>query len=338
MAKRVVIGILAFLLLGRSRTLSAQADPAELLIRQGVELRKKGRPDEALSSFQRAYDLAHSPRAAAQLGLCEMALADWVAAEGHLSEAAASSDPWIERNRTTLEASLGSVRRKLALVLVIGTPAGAVVAINGRIAGKLPHAVPMRVLPGAVTVLGKFDDLAPKRIEVQVSAGDSVSVRMDLDQTPATRPLELDASAHQLAPPVETRVLPQQDSTNASRTPSGRIALFAAVPLSIVALGIGAWSHVQRDSAASTFSDSNNGCDKVSGQVLGGAVCEDAADRFGASQSRMVIGYAAAGVLAVAGLTLWVLDRREPSGVAKSVSWSCIPGLGVIGGGCRGVF
>ncbi len=98
----MIVTLLIVAFTNTSRHAAAAGDPAELLIRQGVELRKKGKNAAAVERFQQAYDLAHTARAAAQLGLCEQALERWVDADAHLAEALASSDPWIERQRTIL--------------------------------------------------------------------------------------------------------------------------------------------------------------------------------------------------------------------------------------------
>src|SRR5262245_19785516 len=79
-------------------------EQAEAYIRRGVELRRK--PDEggALQEFRRAYELAPSPRAAAQMGMAEAKLKNWVDAEKHLAESLrARTDPWIKQNRAVLE-------------------------------------------------------------------------------------------------------------------------------------------------------------------------------------------------------------------------------------------
>lgn len=63
----------------------------EIFIRKGVELRRKGRNQEALAEFQKAFfEVAHTPRAAAQLGLCEQSLGNWLRAHLHLSDALTS--------------------------------------------------------------------------------------------------------------------------------------------------------------------------------------------------------------------------------------------------------
>src|SRR5437868_5098645 len=85
---------------------AARADDADALIKQGVELRRARRDREALERFRRAYDLAPTPRALAQMGLAEQALSRWVDAESHLGRALEiAEDAWIAKYRTTLEAS-----------------------------------------------------------------------------------------------------------------------------------------------------------------------------------------------------------------------------------------
>ena len=78
-----------------------QAQPKsanEALISEGIALRKRGRHQEALRKFREAHKLEATPRAAAQLGLCEQALGQWVEGEDHLEEALkAAKDPWIAK-------------------------------------------------------------------------------------------------------------------------------------------------------------------------------------------------------------------------------------------------
>lgn len=105
----------------------AANDRAEILGREGVELTKKGKNSEGLTRLRAAYDTAHTPRAAAQLGLCEAAVERWVEADVHLTESLLSTDPWIERNRSILQSTSESVRSHLVTIRVTGKPAGAAV-------------------------------------------------------------------------------------------------------------------------------------------------------------------------------------------------------------------
>src|SRR6185436_15085240 len=82
----------------------------------GMALRKRGNDEASLPVFQRAYDLSHSARAAAQLGFAEQALGLWPDAERHVSEALrADRDPWIARNRAVIGLALETIRRNAAL-------------------------------------------------------------------------------------------------------------------------------------------------------------------------------------------------------------------------------
>src|SRR5262249_947064 len=120
-----------------ARRAHAQEEP-EALIRQGVEMRRKGDDLKAHGYFQRAYDLARTPRGAAQLGLADLAIADSLAAEQHLSEALRSTDPWVAHNRTLLETSRDKARKTLGAVTVRGAPDKTTVEVANHPAIQLP--------------------------------------------------------------------------------------------------------------------------------------------------------------------------------------------------------
>lgn len=129
------------------------ADSAESLIAEGVELRRVGQDAEALSKFEKAYQLTPTPRAAAQLGLCLQAIGRWSEAEAKLSEALkAREDRWVQKNRDVLRESLEAVKANVARVEVNGGPDGAVVTINGREIGTFPLAQAVVVNAGAADI------------------------------------------------------------------------------------------------------------------------------------------------------------------------------------------
>ena len=128
---------------------AAAGGDEDRLIREGVESRRKHKDLEALESFRKAYDLNHSPRAAAQMGLAEVALGRWVEAAGHLEEAMArSSDPWVAKNLATLNESYGRVRQRVGELEILGGPPQATIAVEGAVVGTLPLAKPLRVRSG----------------------------------------------------------------------------------------------------------------------------------------------------------------------------------------------
>lgn len=122
-------------------------------IRQGVAMRRAGRDVDAAPFFQRAYDRARSPRAAAQLGLCEQALGRWVLAERHVREALASaSDPWVARTRATLESAVSVAEQHLGTIELVGGTDGAEVFFDGELVGSLPTARSLRWVTGTIRV------------------------------------------------------------------------------------------------------------------------------------------------------------------------------------------
>ena len=126
---------------------------SEAHISRGLELRRNGDDRGALPEFEKAYEIAHTPRAAAQLGLVEQALGRWNDADAHLAEAIrARDDPWIEKNRATLQRALHLVGDHVGAVEITGEPSGAEVIVNGRSVGHLPLPDAVPVIAGTVDV------------------------------------------------------------------------------------------------------------------------------------------------------------------------------------------
>jgi len=118
-----VAGIIALSVAGVTLPLPARAeDDPESLIAQGVRLRRQGKDVAAQGYFRRAYEMAHTPRSAAQLGLVELAIADFWHAEVHFSEALSNPDAWVVAQRATLDSALTKGRKHLAALHVHGLP------------------------------------------------------------------------------------------------------------------------------------------------------------------------------------------------------------------------
>src|SRR5262249_41758587 len=156
-------------------------EDAEELLQKGIELRRAGHDAEALDVFKRANELAPSPRARAQLGLAEQALGRWVAAEGDIAAAlAVAGDPWIAKNHAVLERALTVVRDHVGQLLVMGTPADAVVLVNGERMGALPMAAPVTVAAGEVLVTVEARGFVSISRKVMVTAHQLVRETIDL--------------------------------------------------------------------------------------------------------------------------------------------------------------
>lgn len=88
-----------------------------------------------MSEFEAAYRLAPTPRAAAQLGICNHALGRWVLAEKYTVEALRSKkDPWVIKNRSTLLESVNAVKSHLGFPSFRGEPDGTTLKVNGETA------------------------------------------------------------------------------------------------------------------------------------------------------------------------------------------------------------
>src|SRR5437867_6457532 len=109
----IVAALAAIAALPTAARAATDAEQAEALIREGVQLRAHDKAGEALLVFEKAYQVSRTPRTAAQLGLCELELGHFVAADRHLGEALAGAEhPWVRKNKATLKKSLDSARAR----------------------------------------------------------------------------------------------------------------------------------------------------------------------------------------------------------------------------------
>jgi hypothetical protein len=142
----VVFGVCAGICTGGASGAPAPDDDVDAIVKKGAELRRQGRDREALTEFKRAAAIRETPRVTAQIALAEQALGLWVDAETHLKKALEQSgDPWIRKNRTVLESALAVIAGHVGTIEVWGTPDGAEVLVDGKVAGVLPLVAPIRV-------------------------------------------------------------------------------------------------------------------------------------------------------------------------------------------------
>jgi hypothetical protein len=194
-------GLVAALLvsgwLGFAEAGGGDAADADALVKQGIELRRSGKDEEALKAFKRAQALRPTPRGRAQAGLAEQALGQWVAAEEDVAGAlAVSDDPWIARNRSTLEDALKVVRRHIGELVILGSPQGARVTVDDREVGTLPLAEPLHVATGEVLVKVEAPGHESIARKVTVSAG---LARETINLPASVRPAAASLDAHDTA-------------------------------------------------------------------------------------------------------------------------------------------
>jgi hypothetical protein len=299
----------------------AQQDD-EALLRQGVELRRAGKDEQALELFQQAFRLRPTPRAQAQAGFAEQALGRWLDAERDITRALASSgDPWVAKNAATLRQSLAVVAQHLGNLQILGSPPGATVKVDDRPVGTLPMEAPARVTAGEVLVAVS----APGHVQIQrkLTVGAGAMVRDTFTLPVAQNEAQVSsggASNGDLAtklPPekssagghaaVETVTAPGAGARpdagggGLSTTQGWAIGVASA---GVVAVGIGAVFGAQ---AISKNNDSKSGCDGNVCDAAGKQARLDAISAGNKATVAMVIG----GALVATGTVLFLVGRGQ---------------------------
>jgi hypothetical protein len=337
------------------------AEPAEVenLIRQGVQLRRDGQDQRALPLFQKAYELARTPRTAAQLGLVEMALGYMLDADRHLTEGlAAPRDPWIKKNRPTLDSALRAVRVSIAELFIDGAPDGSEVLVNGKPAGRTPLAEPIKVAEGSVNVEVRPPGRDPLSKSISVAGGKRQRVTFELGPAPTTSPPPLHSEPPPVAPPDRPTPAPEvsqepdpkptpvtrDDRSSPLRTAAWVTAGGAAAALGFAVIETFAWRARVRDFNNLTARP-NEKPDMVTNPPIcetsaanrGGGKCSDLYDRIQGPQMMMIAGYAVGGALAIGSVVMFVASSPPPQEGSQQ-ALTCGPWLPHAGAVCRLTF
>jgi hypothetical protein len=178
------------LVLARPASAGTEPESPDSLIDRGLDLRRQGKPAEALELFERANSMAPSARAIAQMGLAEISLHRWIDADAHITAALARHDSeWIEnpKTRETLRKALSDIGTHLGRIRVEGTN-GAEITMEGRMVGRLPLPAAAAVNPGAIRIRATAPGHQPLDVEVVVAAGEEIVTKTDLVPFPDAAP------------------------------------------------------------------------------------------------------------------------------------------------------
>jgi PEGA domain len=294
------------MLLGTALTMAraAGADDADQLIREGIELRRRGDEAAALKRFEAAYTLVKTPRAQAQIGFAQQALGLWGEADRNLREALASADDWIRKNRSVIEAALQTIAEHVGTLEMVGTPAGAEALVNGEKVGALPMKVNVTIGDAVVEI--RAAGYLTVRRNVTIWRGASFRERFDLQRvTPA--PADGPAGASPYGEPPRSKPSEDRASSAASATREGA---WRGPAIWGTAIGAGA-------SLAFGIGESLVGLGKVN-SFNDGAECnkylaDRGSERCGAlydegQNARLAsyVGYGVAGALAATSLVLYL--------------------------------
>jgi hypothetical protein len=333
----VTLAVVALILAGGAGP--SHAESGEALYKRGLEFRRAGKDADALEVFKQLNDLEKSPRSVAQMGLAEQALGLWVEAEGHLTEALKADDnPWIRKNRHALEGALVEINKRLGHVDVWGEPAGAEVLIDGKVVGTLPLAAPVPVVVGNIPIAVRAPGYLERSTVVSVGPNESARERFVLQRAElsspavaaAESPRPATAPTSDSAPPSVTVVVSPGGEASAPDRPGTlrAAAKWTAWGVGAVALGVGTFGALGQTSAGNDFNASCGLDSSGKGQPLSGSSktptqCQSFQNSAGTDFDLEVVGFVAAGALAVTGLVLWLTEEHHTG--ARSEALLCAP-------------
>jgi hypothetical protein len=321
----------------------ARADAAEVeaLIAKGNELRRAGKPGPALPYFQKAYELAHTPRTTGQLGLAELAAGYPVEAADHLATALESpNDPSISKYRQMLADALSMARGQIGELAVQGSPPGAEVIVDGRSAGALPLAATIKVPAHNTEVVVRAPGYAERRQFVSVAGGHRHEVAIDLPriEQPAQPSPTVTVSPSAATTPAP-EPLPSASVATEQRAPdtapgrSGlRTAAWVVGGAAVVAAGTGLVLHLAALSNSASFNGSP--CPEMEGPLS--PDCQTVYDAWQSEKRWSVVGYVAGGALAVTSAVLFWTARSPSTNATTHARVECAPSP--TGIACRGAF
>jgi tetratricopeptide (TPR) repeat protein len=341
MVSKPLLRLLPFLLLlastSRAWAGTEEAEQAEALIREGVQLRAQDQTARALPLFEKAYGLSRNPRTAGQLGLCELELGFFAEAELYLSEALATPNhPWIAKNRATLKHQLDAARANVGELSLTVSPPTAEVLLDKKSADRMAPGVPIHLRKGPVVLEIRAPGYQPVQTTITIVGGKReersfalvpLSLPPVVPVAEATPPVTLATGA----PPAET-----------SETDPRRIAAWATGSGALLALAVGT---IEAFNAASKRDDFNNHTSLVGGTerpdcttATLSSQCKPLKDAYDQALTLSVVSFVTAGVLAAASSVLFVLSSSGHVGNAERAggapALACVPDLGVRGLGC----
>jgi hypothetical protein len=321
------------------RPSAARAEDPEELIKEGVKLRRQGEDARAEGYLRRAYQLAETPRTAAQLGLVELALKEFLEAETHLGIALESQDSWVTEHKQTLETSRVAARKHLVRVEAAPLPSETTYSAGGAAPKPVPGDSVLWLAAGKATTL-RFEAPGHKAAVMQVEGTDGETRHLTVDMPALVAATPPRASEAEATPPA---VAPSSEPAAAAQPtgdqPADEPAPAATAPapgarLRYAGIGVGAFGVVAGAVGAVLLVQGNS---KVS--HIESSKTYDAADGNFATLQNAGVGLLIGGGVALAGgVALYLVGRHAASETAPASTVSFAPSPGGGGVAWRGAF
>jgi hypothetical protein len=334
MASRVIVSAwIGVAIMWHAAPARADAAEVEALISKGNELRRAGTPGPALPYFQKAYQLARTPRTAGQLGLAELAAGYPVDAEEHLAAALQTpDDPSIAKFRKMLTDALTTARSQIGELYIQGSPSGAEVIVDGRTIGVLPVSAPVKLAAHNVEVVVHSPGYEQHREMVPIVGGQRHALMVNLEKI--EKPAEAGSvisvvptpqNVPKASPETPTAVVVDQRGASDDRS-SGSNSLRTAAWIvgggAVVAAGAGLALNLAARSNRDDFNGScvdMNGIHSVSGQSLMQPDCENRSEAWRSDRRWSIVGYVSGAALAVTSSVLfWISRPTSPTSDAHA--------------------
>jgi hypothetical protein len=341
-SKRLFISIfltgLVVSVAGTSPVIADTSDQAkaEDLIRQANDLRRRGENVAAFRLLSQAYEIARTPRTAAQLGLSELTLGYWVAARDHLAEALTSvgHHPWIDENRKTLEAQLAKADSHIGEIVLDGKPDGAEVLLNGKLVGKLPLSQPIRTSEGKVDleIRAQGHETITRTLTIAGRAHERVSINLVQIMAPpaVVGPAAAVPTVLEPAPTAAARQEPLPLGTTSELPRWRRILPWTLLVGSVASAAIGVWQHVEWRLTQSDF-EVIPSCGEDLWMRGPDPRCRRLFEDLDTSRTRTFVAYGTAALLGGAAATLFLVNGSAADRVMPGIA----AGPGTFYASCR---
>ena len=312
---------------------ATDAEQAESLIREGVNLRAKDSAALALPLFEKAYQISRTGRTAAQLGLCELELGYCVEADRYLTEALAADHPWIAKNKAALKKPLETARANIGELVLVVSPANADVSLNNKPLDRSALGAPIRLGKGLVDLEVWATGYVTARETVILSGGKREQRTITLvREAVASGGSTVTPTLGAGAPPPETSaaVTLTASSAPAEGRKSARTAAWITGGAAAAALVFGTVEAIGAAGKSSDFNDHTSTAGGVTYHDCGtnnlSAACKALKDDYDQSVTLSIVGFVGAGVLAAASTVLFMYssaDHGERAGAVGAVA--CVP-------------
>lgn len=338
---------------------AAQTSCDDEAVRAGNELRRSGNDDAALAEFRRAWETCRTPRSRAQMALAEAALGRWIEADEHFGETLASGgDPWIERNRRSLEAVRAQVAEHIGYLELRGGVQGAEVLIDGRAAGTMPLSGPLRAVAGTASVTVRAPGYLPITRSAVITAGQLVRESFEMVREPEVAPPAPTPAPPPVVPsappPPPPAPLPTPTPAPIAAPARPAVAVFQAPVVSapsdstgslhrslgwvaaggaLLAIGGGVWALAAREGALQDHNNPALACTMNDRRT----VCFEPLDTADGLQTLAIAGFVGGGALAVTSLVLFLTAPGAPR-PRSSAGLGCGRGPGTVGLSCSMAF